>query len=277
MQDIRPEILEEVESCILRTSAFLEAQGRRIHKYIKRSRKGRKGLSDLEQFGLPIPEDFRALYHNYDGADAGSAISMWEWSVFLDFEWSRMAELVTGNKIMRLAKQNPLTGRLHAFRTARALCLQLDPGAEQGGEVPLLMTLGTLSRNSYAAFDSTLAMLRSVCAVQEAGILRYEEADTAPGSLRDSNEVYYDVKELWDVIRPFNPRADYWPAMIEGTLVWDEIEVELPRSGVLDLDPEVRRLIVGDPEAYREAAEEEMREAGLSEEAIRRARSVEPD
>lgn len=280
MPDVRPEILEEVEDCVQRIKTFQAAQGRRIHKAIKRSRKAREAFAQLEQFELPLPEDFRALYYNYNGAPPGNTLAMWEWSVFFEFEWSTLDSLVRANKIMRLDKTNPLTDRLDTFHSAEGQSLQLDPG-DTGADasVPMLMTLGSLSRNSYIAFDSTLAMLRSVCAAQDAGVLHYvgegEHIVNPDGGLRETDDIYYDVKELWDVIRPFNPRADYWPALIAGTIEWDEIEVTLPADGVLNLDPEVRRLIVGDPKDYQDAAEREMREAGLSEEAIRRARKAE--
>lgn len=246
MADIRPEILEEVEDSIRRVKAFQEAQGRRIHRHIKRSRKGREGLSELEQFGLPIPEDFRALYHNHNGIPS-LMMPMWEQTVFLDFEWHQIHLLVDGNKIMRLETLNPLVGRLNVFSATSALRLQLDPYAEKDGAVPLVMTLGSLSRNHYIGFDSTLAMLRSVCAAQDAGILRYR---TEREGVKERDEIEYDPKVLWDVIRPFNPRADYWPHLIAGTLDWDRVDHEIPAGGVIKMDPEVSRLIFGKPEDY---------------------------
>ncbi len=280
MNDIRPEILEEVEDCIHRIKAFQEAQGRKIHASIKRARKGRSGMTELGQFGLPIPEDFRALYHNYNGAEGALKLTKWGWSVFFEFDWSCIEHLVKINKVRRLSKRNPLVGQLQAFGSAKARTLQLNPGDAQDGAVPLMMTLGPLSRNNYIAFDSTLAMLRSVCAAQDVGILHYGPLDATSrldGQKLEASEIHYDARELWDVIRPYNPRADYWTALIEGTVDWDEIEVKLPADGKLRLDPEVRRLIVGDPQDYYDAAEEEMRKAGFSEEEIRRARTVEKD
>jgi hypothetical protein len=246
MADISPEILEEVEDCIRRVKAFQEIQGRRIHKHIKRSRKGREGLPELGQFGLPIPEDFRALYHNHNGIPS-LLMPMWEQTVFLEFEWHQIHLLVDGNRIMRLEKLNPIAGRLNVFSATSALRLQLDPGAEKDGAVPLVMTLGSLSRNHYIGFDSTLAMLRSVCAAQDAGILRYRREREG---MKERGEIEYDPKELWDVIRPFNPRADYWPALIAGAVDWNRIDYELPASGILKMDPEVSRLIFGKPEDY---------------------------
>ncbi|HEY4252159.1 MAG TPA: hypothetical protein VGM87_13185 [Roseomonas sp.] len=253
MDDVRPEILEEVEDCLRQVQAFQQARGRRIHGLIKRSRKGRAGLAALAQFGLPVAEDVRALYHNYNGIKF-AMMPVWEQTVFLEFMWPQIDALVIANRVMRLEKENPLAGRLNLFGGTNALNLQLDPGAAQDGAVPLLMTLGTLSRRHYIGFDSTLAMLRSVCAAQDAGILRYR---TQRDGAREPNEIEYDPQELWDVIRPFNPRADYWPALIAGTIDWDAIEVVLPSNGILDLDPEVSRLIAGDPEDYRPKARKE--------------------
>lgn len=261
MADIRPEILEEVEDSIRRVKAFQEARGRRIHKHIKRSRKGREGLPELEQFGLPIPEDFRALYHNHNGIPS-LMMPMWEQTVFLEFGWEPIQSLVTGNRIMRLEKLNPLVGRIDVFGATTGVRMQLDPGAEQDGAVPLVMTLGSLSRNHYIGFDSTLAMLRSVCAAQDAGILRYR---TEREGTKERDEIEYDPKEFWDVIRPFNPRADYWPALIAGTVDWNRIEYELPASGILKMDPEVSRLIFGKLEDYYPKADNKTRTAPPAE------------
>lgn len=246
MTDIRREILEEVEDCIRQVKAFQEAQGRRIHRRIKRSRKGRDGFAELEQFGLSIPEDFRALYHNYNGIEP-SLIPMWEQTVFLEFEWQPVHLLVVGNKVRRLEKLNPLVDRLNVFNATSAVSMELAPRAEQDGAVPLAMTLGPLSRNHYTGFDSTLAMLRSVCAAQDAGILRYR---TEREGVKERGQIEYDPKELWDAIRPFNPRADYWPALIAGTLDWDRVDYEIPAGGVIKMDPEVSRLIFGEPGDY---------------------------
>ncbi|MCK4818917.1 hypothetical protein KA005_24300, partial [bacterium] len=60
-------ILEEVNDCILRIAAFEKLQGRRIYKSFKRGRKGRAGIEELLQFNIDIPDDFRALYWNYNG------------------------------------------------------------------------------------------------------------------------------------------------------------------------------------------------------------------
>ncbi len=269
MADIRPEILEEVEACLGRIKAFLEAQGRRIHRSIKRSRKGRKGLAELEQFGLPIPEDFRALYHNHDGIPL-LMFPEWQQGVFLDFQWSPMEDLVRANTIMRREAVNPLAGRLQAFMNTRGLRMQLDPGAAEQGRTPLLMTLGTLSRRNYIAYDSTLAMLRSVCAAQDAGVVRFRDKDDPE---RREGEVVFDPLEFWDVIRPFNARADYWPALVQGCVDFEEIAVSLPQDGVIVSSPEMREAMGVDKEKIYREVERAMRRAGMTEEEIIRART----
>lgn len=266
MVSIRPELVEEVDDCINKIKSFQADKRRRISKSVKRVRNN-KHLLQLEQFAPSLPEDFLALYFHYNGAQPGASLSMWEWSVFLEFEWCPIDVLIGRNKVIRMDSLNPLEDRFDTFHSAEGTALQLDLSVKPGEGVPLLMTLGTLSRNAYIAFDTTLAMLRSLCAVQEAGIIRYvekgQQVKKANGAQRELNDIYYDVKELWDVIRPFNSRADYWPALIDGRLKWDEIAVEIPENGLLNLNPEVAQLIVGDPEEYHQAAEEEMRQAGI--------------
>lgn len=272
MTEIRPEILEEVEACLAKIKAFLEAKGRRIHRSIRRSRKGRKGLPELEQFGLPVPEDFRALYHNHDGIPL-LMFPQWQQGVFLDFHWYPMEMLVKVNKIRRLETCNPLVGRLDAFFGARAFCLELDPGAALDGQIPLLMTKGTLSRRNYLAYDSTLAMLRSVCAAQDAGIVRFRDA---ADPVRREGEVFFDPREFWDVIRPFNKRAEYWPALIEGSVDFDKIHVELPKNGLIETSPEMRKLLAIDKEKIDREVDRAMRRAGIAEEEIARDRKARP-
>jgi hypothetical protein len=245
MTDISPEILEEVEACIQKIKVFQQGHDRRISKFIKKRRKGHDRIDALEEFGLVIPEDFRALYYNYDGVTPGGSLSWWEWGVFFEFYWSPIDFLVSANKIMRLEKQNPLTDRLDAFEAPSAKALQLAPKLEKDGKIPLVMTLGTLSRNAYIAFDSTLDMLRSVCAAQDAGILTFEEEGNSDSD-RNRHETYYDLKELWDVIHHFNTRANYWSKAIADELDWDRIHVELPKNGVIKLDPEVNKIILGE-------------------------------
>lgn len=273
MTNINPEVLDEVGECIKKIKAFLKEHNRRICSSIKPVRNGHDRIDELEQFGAAIPDDFRALYYHYDGTKPAATLSMWEWSVFLEFYWSSVQTLVVSNKVMRLDKQNPLIDRINAFSSPSALSLLLDPNAEKDGKTPLLITLGTLSRNAYIAFDSTLDMLRSVCAAQDAGILSFEEKAN-PSAGREKNEIYYDVKELWDIIRPFNSRANYWTKAIANAIEWDRINMELPEDGIIRLDPEVKKLIVGETRDYYDKAEDEMRRAGTPEEKNRQKGKV---
>jgi|GEM_PF-4535360 len=156
---------------------------------------------------------------------------------------------------MRIDNANEMVfDRVDTFRSTDGRSLQLDIFNKRDGNIPLLMTLGSLSRNAYIAFDSTLAMLRSICAAQDAGVLKYVEnvqnSINSNGTSRELNELYYDVEVLWEVLRPLNLKADYWPALIDGSLEWDEFEVLLPENGILNLDPRVHKLIVGIPEDY---------------------------
>ena len=145
--------------------------------------------------------------------------------------------------------------------------MDLKPSQTEGSQTPLLMRSGILARNSFIGFDSTLAMLRSVCAAQESGVIRYNEgfipAEEPGGLPTQPNEILYDVKELWDVIRPFNPRADYWPKAIDGSIDWDEIEVEpSPTPWKVQMSPEASRIMflsqqAGQPDAMADAEDDE--------------------
>ena len=248
MSEIRAEILEEVEDCIRKIKTYHKTHKRRIHSSIRKAPKVENRLEELEQFNVAIPDDFRALYLNYDGTKP-RGLSKWELSVFLQFYWKPTDWLVSTNKIIRIESDNPSLGYLSAFSSFRALTLNVDPSQEKDGEVPLLATLGSLSRNGYLAFDSTLAMLRSVCAAQDADILRYESERNITAN-REVDEIYYDPKELWDVIKPFNKRAEYWTALIKNKVQWDKIEYELPTNGIIKLNPEVNKLVFGDAKDY---------------------------
>jgi hypothetical protein len=248
MSEISVEILEEVEDCIQKIKAFQKAHNRRIHSSIKKASKDPNRLEELEQFNIAIPEDFRALYFNYNGTKQ-TGFNLWELSIFLQFYWRPVDWLVRANKIIRIETKNPDLKYLSAFSSCQSLTLNLDPSSEESGEVPLLITLGGLSRNGYLAFDSTLSMLRSVCAAQDADILRFEPTRN-DATHREKDEIYFDPKELWDVIKPFNKRAEYWPALIKDKVQWDEIDQDLPSDGIVHMDSKVKKLIFGDPQDY---------------------------
>jgi hypothetical protein len=250
MSNAAPEMLEEVDDCIARIAAFQKARGRRIFKLIKRSRKGREGMATLAGFGLPVPEDFAALYDHFDGIAASARLSFWETTVFLDAFWPESAMLLSANKIARLEKHFAAERKIRAFLTTHGVSYDLFPDLAQDGMVPLVANLGPLSQRMFIAFDSTLAMLRSVCAAQDAGVLRYAPdriSHFAPfGRAAEKDEILFDPKDLWEVMRPFNARAEYWPLLAQGPIDWQKIPYELPKDGRLRLDPEVRAIVLGE-------------------------------
>jgi hypothetical protein len=113
------------------------------------------------------------LYDHFDGITALARLSFWETTVFLDAFWPESAMLVSSNKIARLEKHFAAERKIRAFLTTQGVSYDLFPDLAQEGVVPLVANLGPLSQRSFIAFNSTLAMLRSVCAAQEAGVLRY--------------------------------------------------------------------------------------------------------
>ena len=249
MSNPAPAMLEEIEDCIARIAAFQKASGRRVARLIKKSRKRREGMATLAGFGLPIPEDFAALYDHFDGITASARLSFWETTVFLDAFWPESAMLVSSNKIARLEKHFAAERKIRAFLTTQGISYDLFPDLAQEGVVPLVANLGPLSQRSFIAFDSTLAMLRSVCAAQDAGVLRYAPDRIAHfppfGRGVEKDEILFDPKDLWEVIRAFNGRAEYWALLAQGPIDWQKIAYELPKDGRLQLDPEVRAIILG--------------------------------
>jgi hypothetical protein len=250
MSNAAPAMLEEIDDCIARIAAFQKASGRRVFKLIKRSRKGRGGMATLAGFGLPIPADFAALYDHFDGIAASARLSFWETTVFLDAFWPDSAMLVAANEIARLEKFPDAGRKIRGFLTTHGVSYDLFFDLAQGGAVPLVANLGPLSHRSFIAFDSTLAMLRSVCAAQDAGVLRYAPDRIAHfpsfGCGVEKDEILFDPKDLWEVIRPFNARAEYWALLAQGPIDWQNIPYELPKDGRLRLDPAVRAIVLGE-------------------------------
>ena len=271
MTEICQEIQEEVEACITKVKEFQKTKGRRVAKSIKRSQKGFEGLRELEQFGIDLPQDFRALYHHYNGVEANN-LSLWESSVFLNFDWLSSQVLVRDNKIKRV-DVNPLTDMLYVFGSP-LYCLFLGSSQDKTTERPLMISKHPLSRNFYIAFDSTLAFLRSVCAAQEADILKVH-SEHKPTNDKEPGEVYYDKKELWDVIKTYNPgSSEYWLAEINNSIEWDEIHIDIPGNGILDLNSELTDIIVGDVSDYQVLAEREMKKSSLAEKEMTKTRNT---
>ena len=267
MTGVRAEVLEEVEDCIDRMAAFQKAQGRRVHKYIKRSTDGRDGLAELERSGVLVPEDFKALYWNYNGIEPRVRLSFPQRTVFLDFCWSPLSRLIelTRDTVAVSAYHDP--GMTIVFSGLHGVYLSLSPRHARDGEMPLVAKMGVLSPRTFVAFDSTLALLRSTCAAQEAGILRYQETDRPQSAdnpryvMRD--EIQYDVKALWPVIRPFNRLSDYWPAQLHEPIDWQPEIPQLPQEAWDNLPEGLKKMVLTPPEELNRTAEEEMRAAGV--------------
>jgi hypothetical protein len=243
-------VVAEIDACITRIVAFQAAQGRQVAARIKRSKKGRAGMTALAALGVPIPEDFAALYEHYDGISAMARMSFWQAAVFLDALWQDSAMLLSANQIARLQQHPHAECKISAFRTTHGVSYDLFPDLAENGEVPLVANLGPLSPRTFIAFDSTLAMLRSICAAQDAGVLSYATdriAHYAPFGRRvEENELCFDPKALWDVIRRVNRRCEYWELLAAGPIDWQETTDYLPKDGRLQLDPAVRAIVLGE-------------------------------
>lgn len=269
MTGIRAEILEEVEDCIDRIAAFQKAQGRKVHRYIKRSTQGRDALAELERSGVLVPEDYKALYWNYNGIEPRVRLSFSQKTVFLDFCWSPLSKLIELTRDTVAASQFHDPKMTVVFSGLHGVYLNLSPHHARDGEMPLVAKMGVLSPRTFVAFDSTLALLRSTCAAQDAGILNYQESylpqsDATPRQVMPG-EIRYDVKALWEVIRPFNPLADYWVAQQDGPIDWQVVIPQMPKE-VWDTLPEaLKKMAQAPPEELNRVAEEEMRAAGVYE------------
>ena len=269
MTEVRAEVLEEVEDCINRVATFQKAQGRKVHKYIKRSTRGRDALAELERSGVLVPEDYKALYWNYNGIEPRVRLSFFQKTVFLDFCWSPLSQLIELTRDTRSASEFHDPRMTIVFSGLHGVYLNLSPQHAQDGEMPLVAKMGVRSPKSFVAFGSTLALLRSTCAAQDAGILRYQDT-YLPQS--DSNSrpvmraaVQYDVKALWEVIRPFNPRTDYWTAQLDGPIDWQPVIPQMPKDVWDNLPEALKKMVLTPPEELTEVAEAEMRAAGVYE------------
>ena len=269
MAGIRPEVLEEVEDCIDRIWTFQKAHGRKIHKYFKRSQDGRDGVAVLERSGVPIPEDYRALYWNYNGIEPRQRLSAFQESVFLGFSWLPISKVIAGNQGNGTASAYDDPSMTIVFGGVNGIYLSLSPQQARDGQTPLVARMGVVSPRKFIAFDSTLALLRSTCAAQDAGILRYQDQywqdPKAPARRIMPAEIQYDVKALWAAIRPFNRQADYWAAQVDGPIDWQTVVPQLPKA-VWDQIPEgLKKLASTPPSVLHRIAEEEMRAAGVFE------------
>ncbi|SDE27862.1 hypothetical protein [Rhodospira trueperi] len=275
---MRHDLLDEIERLVFAIRDFHARHGRSIARRIKRSSKARPRLDELRAFFDPIPEDYAALYTVFDGVRQPDTMSQWQSAVFLGHHWDPIDWVIRGMRIMRIEQQRHGFERLPAFRgsaTRGSVDFDVFPTWVENGQAPVVANLGSLSPRLFIAFDSVLAMLRSIVAAQEAGVIRFRAQDDEDGH---EGETLFDPGALWDVIAPLNPRADYWRTLRAGPIDWqlDPIK-DKPAGGVVPLDPEVRRLIWGDPEASWTKADEEMRGSGMTEEPDRPDREPPPD
>ncbi len=215
-QDIPEALQQEVDGLIAKVVAFQGLHGRRVARAFKRTRKGRPLLEELGQFGLPLPPDFRAMYHNHNGADPGATMSWHQMAVFLDWQWPDLWSVISVNKVSRKRKEFPSPDRIWMTREeTRFTSLELYPAGEVEGQVPLLATQGPLSAVTYVAFDSPLLMLRTVVAAQEAGLISYDTEGRAA----------YPLQDMAALAGAINPRQTYWTALAEGT-----VDFKIPRK-----------------------------------------------
>lgn len=234
--DIPRELQEEVDRLIDQIGAFQAAKGRKVARAFKRSRKGRALLEDVMRFNLPLPADFRAMYQNHNGADPGATMSWHEMAVFLDYRWPNLETVIGVNKITRVRKEFPSPDRIWMAREeTRFSDLELKPIDAIGDRVPLLATQGPLSAVTYVAFDSPLAMLRTVVAAQDAGILSYDAM----------GRCIYPLNEMEEIARWLNQRQTYWTALANETVDFQipprDIE-EIGRNAG-NIDPAVAKIM----------------------------------
>ena len=217
--DIPKALQQEVDALIDQVATFQAAQGRRVAKAFKRTRKGRPLLEQVAAYGLPLPPDFRAMYHNHNGADPGATMSWHQMAVFLDWRWPDLESVVSCNRVTRKRKEFPSPDRIWmSFEHNRFTDLELYPAGEVEGEVPLLATQGPLSAVTYIAFDSPLLMLRTVVAAQEAGLIAYDSEGRAS----------YPLEEMAALAGAINPRQTWWTALAKGTVDFQIPEKETP-------------------------------------------------
>lgn len=209
-----PDMIAEVDDLVGRIKAFQEKRGSPIARYIRRARKGRAALAELEALGLSPTTEFAALYHNWNGTDPGDRINMWASNVFFDFDWERGQSLIDIAKAhQRLTYRPPRRTMWLANGTLKgafALAIGLKPGDSLYGRIRLENGFG---RRAYVAFDSPLSMLRTVAAAGDAGLIRYGEED----------RILPWHEDVADIAADLNPGADFWPAVQAGSVDWDEI------------------------------------------------------
>ena len=275
-----PALVEETDDCIRRIKAFHKKHGRRVHKLIVPSEQGWADLHHLEGLDLPIPDDLKALYKHFDGAARTDTMKIPEAAVFLDFEWFEMS-LIHDLTLIARHEDMPFAEERIQFTTSGATFTNIDlfPLRAKNGAAPLMANQAYSSRKLFTAFDSTIAMLRSVCAAHDAGVIRFAARDDPANGIA-KHQTLYDPAELWDAIRPHTPGADYWPALIDGPIDWELLPPPPPKPGAIPGVVEMPEGMIGPERSKREAEDEfrrEAREAGWTEAQIEAAFKIPED
>ena len=204
-------VFAEVQDLLEKILDRQRQAGRRIARDFRKSRVAIRTIDRLSEFGLPVPEDFRALYARYDGAQASLMVDT-ATRVFGEFRWNNARSLYDGNRIARLRRELPLTDRIYAFRGDRALFLDLAPRLTEEGKCPLVANTGALSARTFIAFDSTLDFLRSI------------EAGHAAGAITlTAEETIVDKPAFARIVKQFNRRDVFWEAYATDSVDWQTI------------------------------------------------------
>ena len=271
-----PALIEETDDCIHRIKAFHKAHRRKVNRLIKPTDEGRREIYRLSEFGLPIPDDFKALYFNHDGIRPPDRMMPWHAHVLLDLRWPSILGIVDLTMIIRHQKQLHSTERIPVFMNEELVWIDLFPNMALNGSTPLVANLGLASEKTFIAFDSTIAMLRSVCAAQDAGVIRFQGKDEVlpDGTEFRKGQTRYNVKELWDVIRPHNPRADYWQAVIDGPIDWEMVDLDKIMKESIHTMPEKMPGQARDLHELNTDFETEMHKKGWTEEQITAAKEL---
>jgi hypothetical protein len=205
------DVFAEVQDLLEKILDRHRKAGRRIARDFRKSRGAIRMIDRLAEFGLPVPEDFRALYARYDGAQASLMVDT-ATRVFGEFRWDNARSLYDGNRIARLRRELPLTDRINVFWGDRALFLDLAPRLTEAGKCPLVANIGTLSTRTFIAFDSTLDFLRSI------------EAGHAAGAITlTAEETIVDKPAFARIVKQFNRRDVFWEAYATDSVDWQMI------------------------------------------------------
>lgn len=258
MSSERPDkaLVDEIDALVERLKALHDEQGRKVAKKLKRTRKGREPIAALAELGLPPPEDLRAFYWNWNGAFGG--MTMWEETVFLNFAWSQARIVHDGARIAQIEEGFYAQQGINLSLSTRGEMMTIFPDrAGEAGTGPLEITQ-PWSATTYPAFDGIVAMLRSVVAAQEAGLVTYapERVDGPDGTIEvEKGEPVFDPAALWQVIAPLNPRTAaggaYWPALAAGEIAFDGTPPDISEG--ITMKPEVVEIV------FRDAIEQKKR------------------